>query len=122
METEPQRRKKNSAAGNAERQRRHRQRHKLHVLELPEEAHSQLQAICRQKGWTIRRAVAEAMSLLQAQMDTETRSALLVEMHSQAVAEQAKFDAAYRRSAPEKPRKRQPPPEPKDVEGQGNLL
>lgn len=122
MDSEPPKRKKNSDAGNAERTRRYRERHKTHILEIKDEVYAQLQTIRQQKNWTIGQAVAEALKLLQAQLEAEARSARTGEMHRRAVEEKAKLDEAYPLPPPGKPRKPKPPPEPGDVEGQGSFL
>lgn len=112
---------KRLAQTGAERQRRHRQSQKLHVLEVKDETYAQLQTICAQKHWTMKQAVAEGMKLLLEQLAAETRMAQLAEAHRHAAEEQAKFDQAYP-LPPEKPRKPRPPPAPEEVEGQGSLL
>jgi hypothetical protein len=122
MAAEPPEPNESAANGNAERQRRFRQRHKTRVIEVKEEAYSQLRAICQQKGWTIRQAVAEALNLLQAQTDAEARSAALAEMHRRAVEKEAKCGASQPATSPGKSGKSKPAPEPEKVEGQESLL
>jgi hypothetical protein len=122
MDSETPRRKKNSTDGNAERQRRYREHHKTHALELKGEVYSQLRAICQQKGWTIGQAVAEALKLLQAEVAAEARSARTAEIYKQAVEEKRKSDEANLLSQPSKPRKPKPPVQPEDADGQGSLL
>jgi hypothetical protein len=114
----PNRPKGQAAQTGAERQRAYRQRKTLRFLEVTDDIYSRLQAIRKQKGWTLKQTVAEALTLLEAELKGQARSADLAEMYKQAVAEQAQYGA----QAAQPPRKPKPPPEPEVIEGQGQLL
>ncbi len=107
-----------AAKTGAERQRAYRQRKTLRFLEVTDETYSRLQAIRKQKEWTLKQTVAEALTLLEAELKAAARSADLAEMYKRAVAEQAQHGA----QAAQPPRKPKPPPEPEVIEGQASLL
>ncbi len=107
-----------AAKTGAERQQAYRQRKTLRFLEVTDETYSRLQAIRKKKEWTLNQTVAEALTLLEAELKAAARSADLAEMYKRAVAEQAQLGA----QAAKQPRKPKPPPEPEVIEGQASLL
>lgn len=122
MDSELTASKKSPPLASAERQRRYRERHKTHAVDVKADTYSKLLKISERKGWSVRQTISEALVLLQTQLDAEAHSALVAELHKRAVEAQAKFDKAHPPRPPEKSRKPNPAPAPEDVEGQGSLL
>jgi hypothetical protein len=107
-----------AAKTGVERQRAYRQRKTLRFLEVTDETYSRLQAIRKQKGWTLNQTFMEALTLLEAELKAAARSADLADMYKRAVAEQAQHGA----QSAQPPRRPKPPPEPEVIEGQASLL
>jgi hypothetical protein len=113
--------RKHPAKSGAERQRRYRQRKKLHFLEATEDTYKWLQIIRKQKSWSTEQAVSEALTLLQAELKGAARSAALAETHNRTTEEGARFVASQSvepLKTPSKPK----PSELEEIDGQGNLL
>jgi hypothetical protein len=103
----------------AERQRRFRQHHKTSSIDLPEDQYRQFTAICGRKGWTFRRAVSEALYLLQAELDAEERERRIAELNQQAGRAEASPDADHETGSR---LKKKGPTKQEEVEGQISFL
>jgi hypothetical protein len=104
----------------AERQQGYRQRKKLRFLEVTEETRGRLRAICEQKGWSIEQTVVQALTLLEAELQVEARSAALAEIHKRE--QEAQLGSSPPVKQPKQARKPIVPAEPVEVAGQGSLL